>query len=125
MKKTFLTLTLMGTTFFTSLNTFAAPDDQQRNDSPRPEHRERESRSGPDHRGHNTYKSRDERTDHAWRKGQRVPNQYKSSRYSVEDWKHRSLPAPPRGQRWINVNGDYILIAVATGVISSILFNQH
>jgi Ni/Co efflux regulator RcnB len=32
------------------------------------------------------------------------------------------LPHPPRGHRWVRVNGDYLLIAIASGVIAQAIF---
>src|SRR5574343_422032 len=56
-----------------------------------------------------------------WRKGGRVPAKFRGASYQVNDWRSRDLPAPPRGHRWVRVNGDYVLVAVATGVIAQIL----
>jgi Ni/Co efflux regulator RcnB len=61
-----------------------------------------------------------------WKRGDRVPAQYRGSdRYYVNDWRARDLPPPPRNHRWIEVNGDYVLVAVATGIITSILIGHH
>ncbi len=35
------------------------------------------------------------------------------------------LRKPPRGYEWRNVDGDYVLGAVATGVIADLLLNSH
>jgi len=36
------------------------------------------------------------------------------------------LQQPPRGYHWVGVNGDYVLAAIATGVIAQIvLSNGH
>jgi Ni/Co efflux regulator RcnB len=59
---------------------------------------------------------------HKWRKGQRLAPAQR--RYVVSDWSHRGLRAPPRGYQWVrenNNNGDYLLVAAATGLIASIL----
>lgn len=60
-----------------------------------------------------------------WRKGGRVPAKFRGASYQVNDWRSRDLPAPPRGYRWVRVNGDYVLVAVATGVIAQILLGGH
>lgn len=62
-----------------------------------------------------------------WRKGGRVPAKFRGASYQVNDWRSRDLPAPPRGHRWVRVNGDYVLVAVAvaTGVIAQILLGGH
>mgnify|MGYP003592207724 CR=1 FL=1 len=54
--------------------------------------------------------------------GQRLPTQYRSDRYYVTDWRSRHLSEPPRGHRWANVDGSFVLVAVATGIISQVLF---
>ena len=59
---------------------------------------------------------------HRWRKGQRLAANQR--RYVVNDWSQRGLRSPPRGYRWVRENnnsGDYLLIAVASGLIASIL----
>ena len=37
--------------------------------------------------------------------------------YVVEDWRGHRLSAPPRGYHWVQVGADYVLVAVATGII--------
>lgn len=56
-----------------------------------------------------------------WHKGDRLPSEYRDRNYVVDDWHSHGLSAPPRGYHWVGVNGDYVLAAVATGVIASIL----
>ncbi|WP_235985105.1 RcnB family protein [Acinetobacter baretiae] len=142
--KRLLTLGLITSTTFTSISAFAGPYDQPRgpnNFSDRPYESQRYDPNRPQapmqtrdrnaerqHHSYNgpSYAQDRSRADHQpWRKGQYIPNQYRSSHYYVNDWRHQKLPTPPRGHRWLNVNGDYILVAIATGVISSILLNQH
>jgi Ni/Co efflux regulator RcnB len=60
-----------------------------------------------------------------WRKGDRLPPEYRGRNYVVDDWRGRGLAAPPRGYQWIGVNGDYVLAAIATGVIASILMSPR
>lgn len=57
----------------------------------------------------------------SWQKGDRVPQKYRGQGYYVNDWRTRELPPPPSGHRWLRVNGDYVLVGIATGVISQIL----
>lgn len=60
-----------------------------------------------------------------FRRGDRLPSHYFANRYYVNDWRrHPGLYAPPRGQRWMEVDGRYVLAAVATGVITSIIFGH-
>jgi Ni/Co efflux regulator RcnB len=49
------------------------------------------------------------------------------------DWQHATpvdyrahhLNAPPRGYEWRQSNGQYVLAAVATGAIASIILANH
>lgn len=72
-----------------------------------------------DHGGHGPVPHQD------WRRGQRLPDDYRDNRYVVNDWHGHGLRRPPRGYQWRQVNGDYVLAAVATGVISSIILSNH
>ncbi|HEY1998940.1 RcnB family protein [Paraburkholderia sp.] len=60
-----------------------------------------------------------------WHKGERLPQEYRDRSYVVDDWHGHGLQAPPRGYQWVGVNGDYVLAAVATGVIASVLLSGH
>ena len=62
--------------------------------------------------------------DHAWHKGDRVPAEYRDKSHEVTDWKARHLRQPPSGYHWVNVNGDFVLAAVATGVIADMLLGN-
>jgi Ni/Co efflux regulator RcnB len=62
--------------------------------------------------------------DHAWYRGGRLPAEYRGRQYVVDDWRGHHLSAPPRGYHWVQAGGDYVLAAIATGVIASILLNQ-
>ncbi len=59
-----------------------------------------------------------------WYSGGRLPAPYRHRQYVVDDWRGRHLQAPPRGYHWIQVGGgDYILAAIATGLILNVLLN--
>ena len=62
--------------------------------------------------------------DHNFRKGGRLPSEYRNKQYVVNDWRSHRLSAPPRGYQWVQTGGDYVLVAVATGLIAQILLNQ-
>jgi Ni/Co efflux regulator RcnB len=51
-----------------------------------------------------------------WVRGHR----YDGPVYVVRDYGHYRLRPPPRGYHWVRNNGDYLLVAVATGVILDI-----
>ena len=61
---------------------------------------------------------------HDMRRGQRLSQEYRSNRYVVSDWRARHLSAPPRGHHWVRAGNDYVLAAIATGVIAQVLLNN-
>ena len=62
--------------------------------------------------------------NHAYYRGSRLPAEYRRRQYVVEDWRGHSLSAPPRGYHWVQVGGDYVLIAIATGIIFQLLLGR-
>jgi Ni/Co efflux regulator RcnB len=62
--------------------------------------------------------------DHSYYAGGRLPNQYRSRQYVVNDWRGHNLSAPPRGYHWVQTGSDYVLVAIATGVILQLLLNN-
>lgn len=61
--------------------------------------------------------------DHRWVKGYRLPPQYRGPNYVVNDWRGHRLSAPPRGYQWVQYGGDYMLVAIASGVITQLIIN--
>lgn len=63
---------------------------------------------------------------HAFRRGERLPERYYSSReYYVTDYRRYHLREPERGYRWVrDDDGQLILIAVATGIIADIVLGH-
>ena len=59
-----------------------------------------------------------------WRRGGYVPYQYRGNQYVVNDWRSHRLNEPPRGYHWVQVGSDYVLVAIATGLIVQLLLNQ-
>ncbi|GGG46705.1 RcnB family protein [Chelatococcus composti] len=60
-----------------------------------------------------------------WAKGQRFD--WKKNRYRevhARDYRRYHLHAPPRGHRWVEVDGRFLLVNAATGIIASILMMQ-
>jgi Ni/Co efflux regulator RcnB len=58
---------------------------------------------------------------HAWRRGEYVPVVYRN--YYVQDPYYYGLrPAPP-GQRWVYMNNNFVLMAVASGLIADVVVN--
>ena len=59
-----------------------------------------------------------------WYRGSRLPSAYRTNHYVVRDWRGHHLYAPPRGHYWVQNGADYLLVAVATGVIVQIMLNN-
>ena len=101
-------------------NQVRQPDRGQYREQPRDQYRGRPNIAQRD--------QRDERgagPDHDFRRGGRLPSQYRSSQYVVDDWRGHHLSAPPRGYHWVQTGSDYVLIAIATGIIASIFLSQY
>jgi Ni/Co efflux regulator RcnB len=62
--------------------------------------------------------------DHDFHRGGRLSPEYRSRQYVVDDWRGHRLSAPPRGYHWVQTGGDYVLAAIATGIIADILLNH-
>ena len=56
--------------------------------------------------------------------GGRLPSEYRNRQYVVNNWREHCLNAPPRGQQWVQVGSDYVLIAIATGVIAQLVLSR-
>jgi Ni/Co efflux regulator RcnB len=55
-----------------------------------------------------------------WKKGAKIRDE-DWQRGEHIDYKERHLRAPPHGYEWRQVDGNYVLAAVATGVIASVV----
>jgi Ni/Co efflux regulator RcnB len=76
---------------------------------------------------HDKHQRHDERgagPNHEFYRGERLPAQYRHRQYVVEDWRGHHLNAPPRGYQWVQTGGDYVLIAIATGIIAQLLLSH-
>jgi Ni/Co efflux regulator RcnB len=58
---------------------------------------------------HEEWKKGSHIRDEDWRRADRV------------DYRHYHLNAPPRGYEWREVDGNFVLAAVATGVIATVI----
>ncbi|MCX7358145.1 MAG: RcnB family protein [Alphaproteobacteria bacterium] len=59
-----------------------------------------------------------------WRRGDRLPS-YARTQYREVDWRREHYREPPRGYHYVRDDrGEVLLVAVATGVILSILLNN-
>jgi Ni/Co efflux regulator RcnB len=59
-----------------------------------------------------------------WRKGHRMGHDDWARGQHI-DYREHHLRAPPRGYEWREVDGNYVMAAVATGLIASIIANSH
>lgn len=86
-------------------------NDQARNDWQRPYHA-----AGRDERGAGPNQS--------FHRGGRLPPEYRTRQYVVNDWRGHHLSAPPRGYHWVQNGSDYLLVAITTGVILQLLLSN-
>ena len=59
-----------------------------------------------------------------WKRGDRLPPAYRARTYVIDDWRGHRLQRPPRGYHWVQVGAEYVLIAIATGIIAQVLLSQ-
>ncbi len=65
----------------------------------------------------------DEGASHHWSNGEHMGYNDWNTAQRV-DYRQHHLRAPPRGYEWRESNGQYVLAAVATGVITSIILEN-
>ncbi|MGE0500038.1 MAG: RcnB family protein [Rhizobiaceae bacterium] len=65
-----------------------------------------------------TYRKHEQRKQR-WSKGQRVPAWQRG--HVVRDYHRYGLRRPGHGQQWVKVGNDYVLIAIASGIIANFL----
>ena len=128
MKRTILTAMIAGL-LLAPATTLAQPD----------KHKQKHKHHGPpaaawqhdrDHRDdHRRYEVRHDNGRHLgwykqkWRRGEHVPVVYLQPRYYV-DYRSYRLDAPPPGYGWVRPypdSNEYLLVQLATGVISRVL----
>lgn len=56
-----------------------------------------------------------------WMAGQHLPRSYWDSRYYVPDWRARHLPPPAMGYQWVQIDDQFMLMQLGTGLISRVL----
>jgi Ni/Co efflux regulator RcnB len=59
-----------------------------------------------------------------FRRGAYLPREYRHRQYVVVNHRAHRLAPPPHGQHWVQVGGDYVLVAIATGIIASIILSR-
>ena len=74
----------------------------------------------------NRWDRNDNRGGQRWERGQRLPSQYRGRDRYVSDWGRYRLSAPPRGYGYYRQdNGDFVLAALATGLIASLVAGNN
>jgi Ni/Co efflux regulator RcnB len=111
MKKQLSTLMICTALLVSSTAVMATPPQNDRN------HHDNHS---PSQNHHGMY---DRGRSEGWyKKGGHVPTEYRGGSYAVTDWRGQHLRQPPRGYHYVRSdNGDFLLVAITTGVIASIL----
>ena len=59
-----------------------------------------------------------------FRRGGYIPYEYRNRQYVVVNPHQHRLYAPPRGHQWVQVGTDYVLVAIATGLIANLILNN-
>lgn len=77
--------------------------------------------------GNRFYGMHDRGRHEGWyHRGGRLPAEYRVTRYYVPDYRVYNLREPPRGYRWVRSdNGDFLMVAIATGIIANIILNGN
>lgn len=55
----------------------------------------------------------------SWSRNQRLPTEYR--RTVVRDYGRYHLPPPQRGQQWVRVDNDVVLVSIASGIIGAVI----
>ncbi len=75
--------------------------------------------------GHEVDMHRGYGADHKFYIGHSLPREYHQRNYVVDDWRGHNLRQPPRGYHWVQSGDDYLLVAVASGLIASAIVNSR
>jgi Ni/Co efflux regulator RcnB len=59
----------------------------------------------------------------SWRRGGYLPPYYRDRGYVISDYERYHLRRPPRGYYWYRAGDDYLLAAVASGLIFDVIAN--
>lgn len=67
----------------------------------------------------------DRHPPHGWARGHDYRRGYRGPVYVVNDYHRYDLRRPPRGHHWVRDDrGNYLLVAVATGIIADLLLHH-
>ncbi|AZR23413.1 RcnB family protein [Xanthomonas vasicola] len=124
---------LMALSLLTSGAAVAAPQQQEDLDHDRSCIAQHKDDHGPDRRDdhrddrhddrrddrRNAHDDRNDRRGPPYRRGERLAPDHRGNR--VADYHKHHLKPPPRAHEWRRVDNTYVLIAVATGLITSVV----
>jgi Ni/Co efflux regulator RcnB len=97
-------------------------EDDRHNDADR--WRERRDWEGDhDWRGRRFHDEEYFRHGYGWHRGERLSPVYYAPRYVVRDYSAYQLREPPYGCRWVRVDNNVVLAAIATGVVLDVVYN--
>jgi hypothetical protein len=98
---------------------FAQPyQPQQGHGPPPPPHGGPPPREQPHGPPPPAYRGPPPREVHDWHKGEHY-----DGRGEAVDWHREHLREPPQGYEWVDTGGQYVLVAIASGVIADILIH--
>ena len=61
------------------------------------------------------------RDGYRWSRGDRLWGEYRDNRYVVRNWRANQLRRPARGQHWVHISNQYMLVSTGNGVITQIV----
>lgn len=71
--------------------------------------------------GHAQAPGRGAGPNHNLHRGGKLPPAWRSNHYVVDDWRGHGLSRPPRGYHWVQAGSDYLLVAIASGLIAQVI----
>ena len=60
-----------------------------------------------------------------WSRGDRLPHGYIGHQAVRVDWRARHLRQPPAGYEWVQYDNRYLLVALTSGLIASVILNAE
>ena len=106
-----------------ALTLLAAPSFAQDNDH-RDDHRSDQNNSMMNHRDDHPGNAMMQ-AHHDWHKGDRIGGDDWNRGEHISDYRQYHLRRPPHGYEWRRVDNNYVLAAVAGGVIASVIAASH
>lgn len=135
-----LSASLLLTTSMAWADGWGHDDDHDRGRGPQPHYYHHQDDGQRDYRDHDDWhhhrdRDRDRWSDYhhheyrhpgryavrGWHRGDRLPPPYWTARYVVHDYGYYGLPRPRPGHCWVRLDDSFVLMAVTTGVILSIV----